>query len=149
MRTPYANAPRSALHHLRRTLSRTLLDVLVFGLIGILIGGAATEVIGGVLTGAIPTTPTHVAAGVVAVLLGYAMAVTVAFRALLKAIAQSAEWVVDEVERVVGGVVHETESVLHIPEDIARAPAAGAHDGAHSEAMRQPVGMIAGIPDEP
>ncbi|HEX9037667.1 MAG TPA: hypothetical protein VF808_11830 [Ktedonobacterales bacterium] len=144
MQNSQAQAPGAALHHLRRTLSHTLTDILLFGLIGAVVGGGSAEVVGWVLTGSVPNAPTHVAAVVVAVLLAYAMALTVAFRALLKGITQSAEWVVGEVERVVGGVVHEADTVLHIPEDIAHmSQPSPARDGA-----RQPVGMIAGIPEE-
>ena|SRR5579864_1360389 len=152
MQKSHLHAPQTAFQHLRRTLSRTLLDMLVFGLIGVLVGGIATEAIGEILTRSVPTTSTHVAAGVIAALLGYAMAVTVVFRALLMGIAQSAEWVVSEVERVVGGVVHEAESVLHVPEDIAHMSpvVAGAHEGSLSYPAARPLmGMIGGIPDEP
>lgn len=151
MQRSQMNAPRTAFQHLRRTLSRAPLDVLVFGLIGVLVGFAATEAIGGILTSSVPTTPTHVAAGVVAALLGYAMAVTVAFRALLMGIVQSAEWVVGEVEGLVGGVVHEAESVLHLPEDTTHvSPAAvEAHAGSISGPAERPSqGMIEGIQDE-
>lgn len=145
-----SHASETAFHHLRRTLSRTVIDILLFGLIGVILGGVTTEAISAALTGSFPTTPTHVAAGVIAMLLGYAMALTVAFRALLRGITQSAEWVVGEVERVAGGVVHEAETVLHIPEDIALASqAATVHaSGANYSSMRQPATMIAGIPDD-
>jgi hypothetical protein len=130
-------------------LSGALLDISVSGLIGVLVGVAATEVIGGLLTGSVPTAPTHVAAAVVAALLGYAMAVTVAFRTLLMGIVQSAEWVVGEVERLVGGVVHETESVLHLPEDTAHASPAGVGAHASSDGIPTERRMVSGIQDEP
>lgn len=151
MQKSHLHAPQTAFQHLRRTLSRTLLDMLVLGLIGVLVGGIATEAVGEILTRSVPTTSTHVAAGVIAALLGYATAVTVVFRALLMGIAQSAEWVVGEVERVVGGVVHETESALHLPEDIAHGSpvTAGEQEGGLSyPAARSSTGLIGGIPDE-
>ncbi len=152
MQKSQMHVPHSAFQHLRRTLSRTVLDMLMFGLIGVLVGGIATEAMGEILTRSVSTTSTHVAAGAIAALLGYAMAVTVAFRALLVSMAQSAEWVVGEVERVVGGVVHEAESVLHLPEDTAHMSpvAAGAYDGSlRYSAERPATTMIGGIPDEP
>ncbi len=151
MKRSQQNPPQTAFHHLRHTLSHALLDILVFGLIGVIVGIAATEIIGWLLTGSVPTTPTHVAAGVVAALLGYAMAVTVAFRALLRGIAQSAEWVVDEVERLVGGAVHETESALHVPEGAAHASPAIVREHATSlsgSSERPAYSMIGGFQDE-
>src|SRR5690348_18311035 len=113
MRNIAAGSPRTAFQHLRRTLFRALRNILVFGMLSFIMGAAATEVVAAVVTGVYPPTNlTHVAAGVVGVLLGYAVAVTIAFGALLTGLVESAEWVVAEVERLVGGVVHEAESEI-------------------------------------
>lgn len=151
-------SPMSALQHLRRTLFGALRGIFVFGLLGLLAGIAGTEAAGAILTGALPTLPTHIAAGVIGVLLGYALSLTVAFRALLLGLVQSMEWVVGEVERLAGGVVHEAESVLHLPQDVARAatsaiapvPAPVGGTGASGASGGMPHGgMIGGIQDEP
>jgi hypothetical protein len=146
-----SGSPRTALQHLRRTLFRALRNMLVFGLLGLILGAAVTEAVGAAVTGAYPTTLTHVAAGVIGVLLGYAIAVTIAFRALLTGLVGSAEWVVGEVERMVGGVVHEAESVLHLPEEIAHGATAPvpAQVGSGVASSRPSGGMIGGIQDEP
>ena len=148
MRKTQIRAPQTALQHLRRALSRALLDIVIYGLMGVLIGIVVTEGIGWLLTGSAPSTPTHVAAAVVAALLGYAIVVTVVLRTLLTGLVQSAEWVVGEVERFAGGVVHEAESVLQIPEDGAHSSPAGvgAYNGSNSAPAQR--SMISGIQEE-
>jgi hypothetical protein len=125
----------------------------VFGLIGVVVGVAATEAVGAALTGSVPTLPTHVAAVAIALLSGYGVAVTVAFSALLTGLVESMEWVVGEVERLAGGVVHEAEAVLHLPERAGPA-APGATVSARVGSVSGPSGrssggMIGGIQDEP
>ena len=154
MQRPQTSAPRSAFQHLRRTLFRALRNIIVFGLIGVVLGTAATEAVGAAVTGSVPTPPTHVAAGVVGLLLGYAVAVTVAFGALLTGLVESMEWVVGEVERLASGVVREAESVLHLPEHAtpaapAAVPAPARVGSVSGPAGRPSGGMIGGIQDEP
>jgi hypothetical protein len=129
-----------------------LRDIILFGLIGLTLGAIATEAVGVAMTGSLPALPTHVAAGVVGLLVGYAVAVTIAFSALLTGVVHSMEWVVDEVEHVAGGLVHQAESALRLPEYLP--PAAPVAAPAGGDSMRVPAGlstggMIAGIQDEP
>jgi hypothetical protein len=152
MNQPQTSAPRSAFQHLRGTLLHALRDVILFGLIGLALGAIATEAVGMAMTGALPTLPTHVAAGAVGLFLGYAVAATIAFSALLSGVVHSMEWVVDEVEHVAGGLVHEAESALHPPEHTT--PAAPAVTSLGGGRMGAPAGlstggMIAGIQGEP
>ncbi len=68
------NPPRKGLfQYPRRTLSQALLGSLVFGLIGVIVGIVATEVIGAIMTRSTPTPPTAMWVGGVAALLGYAL----------------------------------------------------------------------------
>ncbi|HEX8732283.1 MAG TPA: hypothetical protein VF725_09530 [Ktedonobacterales bacterium] len=149
MQRSQIRSPQTALQHLRRALSRAVLDIVMYGLIGVFVGIAATEGIGWLLTGSVPSTPTHVAAAVVAALLAYAIVVTVVLRTVLAGLVQSAEWVVGEVERFAGGVVHEAESVLHIPEDTTHTSPAGVGAHAGDNSMPTQRRMIGGIQAEP
>jgi hypothetical protein len=135
---------------LRRTLTRALRDVVVVGLIVAVLAAAATEAAGAVLTGSLPTLPTHVAAVAVGLSLGYAAAVTVAFRALLGGIIEAMEWVVAEVERLAGGVIREAETVLRPSERSASpsTPLVAARAGTSGSTAGLSGGMIGGIEDE-
>lgn len=142
---------RSAFQHLRGTLFHALRDIILFGLIGLALGAIATEAVGMAMTGSLPTLPTHVAAGVVGLLVGYAIAATIACGAVLTGVVHSMEWVVDEVERLAGGLVHEAEAALYPAE--RSMPAAPGEPLAGRDGMRAPVGisagqMIGGIQDE-
>lgn len=152
MNRPHAASPVSALAHLRRTLFQAIRNIVVFGLLLAVLGAAITEAVGAVLTQAVPSLPTHIAAVAVGLLAGYATAVTIAFQALLTGVVQSMEWVVAEVERLVGGAVREAESVLHLPterEAHASPVAAAAPRGAGaSGAGGLSGGMIGGISDD-
>ncbi|HEV2238799.1 MAG TPA: hypothetical protein VGR57_19225 [Ktedonobacterales bacterium] len=83
--------------------------LIVAVLLALALGAIAVEAVGAALTQAWPALPTHVAAGVVALLAGYAAAVTVLFRALLRAIGHSAEWVTNEIEQATSRILHENE----------------------------------------
>jgi hypothetical protein len=152
MKKPQTSSTHSAFQHLRGTLLHALRDIILLGLIGLVLGAIATEAVGVAMTGSLPTLPTHVAAGVVGLLLGYGVAATIAFSALLTGVVHSVEWVVDEIERLAGGVVHEAESALHPAEQpILAAPAP---TSARADGMKIPVGIaagqkIGGIQDEP
>ena len=152
MNTPQTSSTHSAFQHLRGTLLHALRDIILFGLIALACGAIATEAVGVAMTGSLPTLPTHVAAGVVGLLLGYAVAASIAFSALLTGVVHSVEWVVDEIERLAGGVVHEAESALHPAEQSTLAAPVASLGGAGG--MRIPAGiaagqMIGGIQDEP
>ncbi len=152
MTQPQTSAPRSAFQHLRGTLLHAVRDIIVFGLIGLALGAIATEAVGMALTGSLPTLPTHVAAVAVGLFLGYAVAATIAFSALLTGVVHSMEWVVDEVEQLAGGLVHEAESALRLPEyppPAAPVAAPVGIGGMSVPAGMSAGGMIAGIQDEP
>jgi hypothetical protein len=152
MNNPQPSSTHSAFQHLRGSLLHALRDIILFGLVGLVLGAIATEAVGVAMTGSLPTLPTHVAAGVVGLLLGYAVAATIAFSVLLTGVVHSVEWVVDEIERLAGGVVHEAESALHPAEQPILAAAAPTSVGA--DGMKVSAGMaagrkIGGIRDEP
>lgn len=147
-----AHAPQSVGRLLRDELSRALLDILIAGLIGVIVGGMATEAAVWIVTGAVPQEPAHIAAALVALLLGYALALTVAFRALLRGIVQSAEWAFGEVERLVNVGAHEAESVVHAAQGQRATSSRVVEAETPARASRpetQPVmSMIGGIVDE-
>ncbi|HEY1390782.1 MAG TPA: hypothetical protein VGF38_19765 [Ktedonobacterales bacterium] len=151
MHQSQTSTSRSAFQHLRGTLFHALRDIILFGLIGLALGAIATEAVGMAMTGSMPTRPTHVAAGAVGLLAGYAVAATIAFSALVTGVVHSVEWAVDEVERVASGLAHEAETALHPAEH--SAPAGLTLPSVGSDGMRTPAGisagqMIGGILDE-
>jgi hypothetical protein len=93
----------------RQEIGHALLHLIVAVLLAIALGAIAVEAVGAALTQAWPTLPTHLAAGVVALMAGYAAAVTVLFGALLRAIAHSVEWVTNEIEQATSRILHENE----------------------------------------
>jgi hypothetical protein len=93
----------------RQEVGQALRHLIAAVLLAIAVGAVAVEMAGMVATHAWPALPTHVAAIVVALLAGYAAGVTVLFRALLRAIGRSAEWVTNEVEQAARRVLHEAE----------------------------------------
>ncbi len=105
----------SAFGHLRHTIFGALRSMVLAGLIFAVLGAVGTEAVGAYLAQGVPTTGTHIAAIALALVLGYAALLTVAFRALLGGIIHAMEWVVGEVEHLAGGVVRDAESVLHLP----------------------------------
>ena len=152
MHQSQTSTSRSSFQQLRGTLFHALRDIILFGLIGLALGAIATEAVGMAMTGSLPTRPTHVAAGAVGLLVGYAVAATIAFSALLTGVVHSVEWAVDEVERVASGLAHEAETALHPAEHSTSA--APALSSVERGGTRAPVGiaagqMIGGIQDEP
>jgi hypothetical protein len=93
----------------RQEVGQAIRRLIAAVLLAIALGALAVEVAGMALTHAWPALPMHVAAAVVALLAGYAAAVTVLFRALLRAIGRSAEWVTNEVEQATKRVLHDAE----------------------------------------
>ncbi len=102
---------RSGTQRVMRTLRQGVRNILLGWLAFALLGAVVTELMGWYLTRSLPTGPTHVAAVTIALLLGYAAAVTVAFRALLHSLVESVEWVGSELKRLAGRVFHEADTV--------------------------------------
>jgi hypothetical protein len=151
MQRPSLTSPQSAFQQLRHTLGRALRNIVVFGLIGLIVGAGATEAVAALLTGAAPGPLTHIAAAAVGVLLGYAIGVSIAFRALLVGMVETTEWVLGEVQRLLGGAVHEAESVLRVPQELAREAVSAVTS--HESSLGGPVGgssrsVIGGIKDQ-
>lgn len=140
MHTSQTSPSRSAFQQLRGTLFHALRDIILFGLIGLALGVIATEAVGMAMTGTLPARPTHVAAVAVGLLVGYAVAATIAFSALLTGVVHTVEWAMDEVERVASGLAHEAETVLHPAEPSTHA----AQTSVGRDGMRAPVGISAG-----
>ncbi len=141
----------TAFTHLRRALTRAFRRVLLTGFIFAILGAAATEGVAVLLTGALPTIPTHVAAVAVGLLLGYALAATVAFRALLGAIVEAMEWVVERIENLAARVVQDAESVLRLPGGAAARsePVTATRTGRNtSGASGLSSGTLRGVEDE-
>jgi hypothetical protein len=113
MNTQRTGVQESAIKHVRQAIGHAVQTVFVQGLVCAVIAAAVTEAIGAYFTRSLPTVPTHVAAVALALALGYAAAVTAAFRALVGSLGASVDWVVYEIEQVAGRVVHEAESVSH------------------------------------
>lgn len=136
----------SAFDAVRQEIGATVRHLIVATFLSIVLSAVLVEAVGMAITWAPPALPTHLAAGVVALALGYAAAVTVLFRALLRGIGRSAGWVTSEIEDA-------TERMLH---DGSRQHASG---GTASMALAVPTtgtsptqplatlehGMMAGI----
>jgi hypothetical protein len=134
--------------HIFRALRHALRDVLVGWFVFALIGAAATEAIGAYLTRSAPDLSTHIAAVAMALTMGYAAAVTVALRAVIRSLVGSMEWVAGEVERLTGRVVHEAESFVHEsggPSALVPQPAGGRARGSGSASGGMSGGLIGGI----
>lgn len=96
-----------ALGFVRHEIGATVRHLITATFLSIILGAVLVEATGMALTWTPPSLPTHLAAGVVALALGYAAAVTVLFRALLRGIERSAEWVTGEIEDATERVLHE------------------------------------------
>lgn len=143
--------PVSAFLHVRRTIGRALRNVLLTGLVFAVIGALLTEAVGAYLTRSYPTGPTHIAALVIALAVGYAAAVTVAFRALLTSIIQSMEWVVSEMEKVANRVIQQAETVIRPGEGTGgrSGPLSAPRTGLFSRSGAGLTdGVIVGVEDE-
>ena len=99
----------NVLGFVRQEIGQAVRHLILAVLLAIVFGLLAVEVVSIVVTHAWPAVPTHLAAAGFALMAGYADALTVLFRALLRAIGRSAEWVTDEVERATKRVLHEGE----------------------------------------
>jgi hypothetical protein len=104
----------SVLGFVRQEIGQAMRHLITAVLLAIVCGALAVEAVSIALTHALPALPTHLAAGVVALTAGYAAAITVLFRVLLRAIGSSAEWVTNEIEQATRRVLHEGEpSPIH------------------------------------
>jgi hypothetical protein len=140
----------SAFGHLRHAIFGAVRGVVLAGLAFAALGAIGTEAVGAYLAQGVPTTGTHIAAVALALILGYAAALTVAFRALLGGIIHGMEWVVGEIEHLAGGVVRDAESVLHLPggERGGRAGTTTATRGAGGRSSGGLTGgVVGGVPD--
>ncbi|MFI5272421.1 MAG: hypothetical protein ACHQ4H_05225 [Ktedonobacterales bacterium] len=99
----------SVLGFMRQEVGQAMRHLIAAVLLAFVCGAFAVEAVGMALTHTWPTLPTHLAAGVVALALGYAAAITVLFRVLLRAIGRSAESVTNEIEQATKRVLRESE----------------------------------------
>lgn len=98
---------RPLLRSIRYAVGNILLTGLVFVVFGVLL----TESMSIVLTRTLPTGYVHIAAAAVGLLLGYAAAVTVALREVVRGVIGSIERIVTEVEHVGAQLAHTVESL--------------------------------------
>jgi H+/gluconate symporter-like permease len=97
--------PTHILDYVRQEVGAAMRHLIVALLVA-MIGGLAVEIGELLMTRQEPTIATHITATVVALLLGYAVAITVLFRALLRGIGQGAEWVTNEIEEAAWRILH-------------------------------------------
>lgn len=136
----------SVIGSVRHEIGATVRHVILVTLLTVVISALCVEAVGMALTWMLPTLPTHLAAGVIALALGYAAAVTILFQAVLRGIGQSAEWVTGEIEGATERILHDG-SRQHAP--------ASATPGAHVIPPTSPIptrplstlgyGVMAGI----
>ena len=99
--------PTRLLGQVRHEIAAAARHAVVALLVAVIGGALLVEVGEVVMTGQMPTVVTHITAAFVALVLGYAVAVTVLFRALLRGIGRGAEWVTDEFEEVTRRILHD------------------------------------------
>lgn len=92
---------------MRQEIGATARHLIAATLLSVVISALVVEGVSVALTGTVPALPTHLAAGVVAVALGYAVAITVLFRAVLRGIGRGAGWVTSEFEVAAERVLHD------------------------------------------
>ena len=110
----------------RHEIGATLRHLIAAALLSALISAAIVEGVSISLTRTPPLLPTHLAAAIVALALGYAAAVTVLFRALLRGIGRSAEWVTSEIEEATERILHDGSQRLSPGGSERAAPASSA-----------------------
>jgi hypothetical protein len=93
----------------RQEIGHAMLHLIAAVLLAIALSAIAVEAVGVALAQAWPSLPTHLTAGIVALLAGYAAAVTVLFLALLRALAHSVEWVTSEIEQATKRILHDND----------------------------------------
>jgi hypothetical protein len=111
--------------HVLATIKSTGRTMILAGLLAGIIAALLTEAYGAFATGSITTTSTQVFAVAFALVCAYGAVVTVILRGVIATLVDGIEWVSGEVQRFAGGIVHEAETVLHVPDehDAAQEPA--------------------------
>jgi hypothetical protein len=106
----------------RHALGRILTQGILFALLGALL----VETIATISARTLPSTPTHLIALGIALLMGYAAFVTVALRETVRGIVSSLESITAELEKLVSHTFHDAEALLHLSDSgAARQPAHG------------------------
>lgn len=90
---------------------QAILYIAIAGVAGAILGIVATEAIGAAVTHAAPAGPTHIAALVVGLLLGYAAAATAIIWALIVGLADAIRAIAGDLEHAGERVVHELETL--------------------------------------
>ncbi len=90
----------------RQEIGAAMRHLLVALLVSVVGSAIAIESGAILLTGQAPTVATHITATIVAFALGYATAMTVLFRALLRGIRRGAAWVTNEFEETTRRILH-------------------------------------------
>jgi hypothetical protein len=106
----------TATERIFRAIRQAILTIAIAGVSAAIVGIVAAEVIGAALTRALPGGPTHIAALVVGVLLGYAAAATATIWALVTGVAEAIGAVAGDVERAGERVVYELETLAGVRE---------------------------------
>ncbi|HEX9068722.1 MAG TPA: hypothetical protein VF807_08125, partial [Ktedonobacterales bacterium] len=105
------NFARHTLGTLRSAFRKIFIGFLVTALIAAII----TEVVGGFMSGAfqsghfLPDGTVHLAAAAIAIVFGYAVAVTIAIEEIISGIVKGIEVIVQETEKLAGEAIREVE----------------------------------------
>jgi hypothetical protein len=97
---------RHLLGFVRQEIGAAMRHLIVALLVSVVGSAIAIESGAILLTRQAPTLATHITATIVAFALGYATAMTVLFRALLRGIGRGAEWVTNEFEETTRRILH-------------------------------------------
>lgn len=102
---------RSLLHTIRYAVGTVLLVGLIFVVFGVLL----IEAMSIVLTRTLPTPYVHLMAAAIGLLLGYAAAVTVALREVVRGVVGTLERIVTEIEHAGAQLAHSVEAFSSTP----------------------------------
>jgi hypothetical protein len=95
------------------------------GILFALLGALLVETIATFSARTLPSTPTHLIALGIALLIGYATVVTVALRETVRGIVSSLERITAELEKLVSHTFHDAEALLHLSD--SETPSQPAH----------------------
>ncbi|HEV8194200.1 MAG TPA: hypothetical protein VGP82_22350 [Ktedonobacterales bacterium] len=139
--TPHDNIPHAARRH--HPIRNALGLILLSGAITAVIVAATVEVLGVVVAGTGPTTTTHIVAALLAIPIGYAVAITLAIGELARGMDAAFERMVAEVQ---GIRTHAAETAnAQIAAERQRGVDQGFEEIPHATKRIVPTGMLSGL----
>lgn len=104
----------TATERIFHAIRQATLYIAIAGVAAAIVGIVATEAIAAALTRSLPGGPTHIAALVVGLLLGYGAAATATIWALITGLAETIRAIAGDLEQAGQRVVHELETLAGI-----------------------------------